>query len=359
MADACHRLEGGRRPRRGRRGTRRRSVLTRAGYVTIARGRARRADGRRFFPLDERLRLPAHHEASPWVRRRALHLAAAHPYREAARLLSAEVGVPVDHRSVWRWVQAEGTKRRAAKQQGVRAMFGDGEAPPRPKQGPPEALTVGIDATGIRLQDGTLTSVKLAVAFTSSERVRRTRKRALARRHVFAALQDTDSFGMALAHELEAVYGAHRIPRLMVLGDGEPWIEALTRSWLPTARYQCDWWHLGAEVRELCRDDLKGWPRLRRRAFRHTDRLARDLLAGRVGGDPEEARLLGRYLARNGPHLYTFARMGPGRWLHGSGPAEKHIELTVNRRFKRRGMSWSRQGAANLLTLRLEVIAAT
>src|SRR5205823_5946911 len=150
----------------------------------------------RYFPLDERLHLPAHHEASPWVRRRALQLAACHPYREAARLLSAEVGASVDHRAVWRWVQAEGSKRRTVKDQAVRAMFTDGEAPPRPKEEPPGALTIGIDATGIRLQDGTLTSVKLAVAFTSSERVRRTRKRALSGRHVFAALSDTDSFGM-------------------------------------------------------------------------------------------------------------------------------------------------------------------
>jgi len=49
--------------------------------------------------------------------------------------------------------------------------------------------------------------------------------------------------------------------------------------------------------------------------------------------------------------------MGPGEWMHGSAPAEKHIELTVNRRFKRRGMRWSKKGARNLLAIRLEVIA--
>ena len=56
-------------------------------------------------------------------------------------------------------------------------MFEDGEAPPRPEQEPPEALTVGIDATGIRLQDGTLHSVKLAVAFTSSEQLTASKRR--------------------------------------------------------------------------------------------------------------------------------------------------------------------------------------
>lgn len=349
-----------RRGRRARKGKgRSRTVLTRVGYATFCRGRGRREDGTRFFPLDEQLGLPAHHEATPAVRRRGCELAACHPYREAARLLSSEVGAPVDHRAVWRWVQAEGDARLRERAEAINRLFEDGEPPPAPNEPVPEALTVGIDATGIHLQDGTTASAKLAVAFTASEPLRAKGKRRLLRRTVFAEIAEVDEFGMALAHELERSYGAHRIPRMMVLADGEPWIEGLTRSWLPTARYQCDWWHVGAKVREFCRAELHRFPRLRRRAFRGTTRLASDLLAGRAGGDPEEARVLGAYLARNGPHLHTFTAMGPGHWLHGSGPAEKHIELTINRRFKRRGMSWSHRGARNLLALRLEVIAKT
>ena len=111
MVGLCRRREISRGPRaRKARHGRRRTVLTRAGYITITRGRARRPDGARYFPLDEGLGLASHHEASSAVRRRGCHLAAEHPYREAARLLSAEVGAPVDHRAVWRWVQAEGIK---------------------------------------------------------------------------------------------------------------------------------------------------------------------------------------------------------------------------------------------------------
>lgn len=349
-----------RRSRRSRKHRgRARTVLTRLGYLTFRRGRSRRADGTRFFPLDEQLGLPAHHEAAPSVRRRGCELAACHPYREAASLLSTEVGAPVDHRAVWRWVQAEGDARLRERAEAINRLFCDGEPPPGPNESVPGALTVGIDATGIHLQDGTTASAKLAVAFTASEPLPAKGKRRLIRRTVFAEIAEVDEFGMALALQLERSYGAHRIPRMMVLGDGEPWIEGLTRSWLPTARYQCDWWHVGAKVREFCRAELHRFPRLRRRAFRGPTRLASDLVAGRAGGDPEEARLLGAYLARNGPHLHTFTAMGPGHWLHGSGPAEKHIELTINRRFKRRGMSWSHRGARNLLALRLEVIAKT
>jgi len=94
------------------------------------------------------------------------------------------------------------------------------------------------------------------------------------------------------------------------------------------------------------------------KAFSRPHSLARDLLAGRWRVDPDKARELAIYLQNNGDHLYTYRTMGPGGWMRGSAPAEKHVELTVNRRFKRRGMRWSRRGARNLLAIRLEVIAA-
>lgn len=38
---------------------------------------------------------------------------------------------------------------------------------------------------------------------------------------------------------------------------------------------------------------------------------------------------------------------------YGSGPVEKTVDITVARRFKKRGMSWYRRGANPLLRLRL------
>jgi hypothetical protein len=358
MVQAVHRIEAARGPRsRKARFGRRRTILTRCGYLTITRGRSRRPDGSRYFPTDEHLGLAPHHEASAWVRRRGCELAAEHPYREAARLLGSEVGAHVDHRAIWRWVQADGDRALHVRVGKVNAMFGDGEAPPAPGRPVPERLTVAVDATGIRLIDGEGGSVKLAVAFTGTDQVRPGR-RALAERMVFADIGDPDHFGMALAHEMERTYGAHRIPALMLLADGETWIKHLADDWLPGARYQCDHWHLAVKVREFCLREEARFRTMLRRAFEHPHRLAKDLLAGRYRGDPDKARELAVYLANNGDHLHTHRTMGPGHWMHGSGPAEKHIELTVNRRFKRRGMRWSRRGARNLLAIRLEVIAA-
>jgi hypothetical protein len=345
MSQVCQRLEAGRgrRARRARHG-RKRTLLTRCGYLTLTRGRSRRPDGTRFFPLDERLQLAAHHEASPWVRRRGCALAAEHPYREAARLLSAEVGVDVDHRAIWRWVQQDGDERLRARAEKVNALFADGEAPPAPDHPVPERLTVAVDATGIRLIEREGASVKVAVCFTASEQVRDTRKRRLADRMVFADICEPDPFGRTLAYELERTYGAHRIGSCLLLADGEAWIKQLAGDWLPTARYQCDHWHLAVKVREFCGREEHRFRRMLDRAFAAPHRLAAQLLAGRWKGDPERARELATYLTNNGDHLHTYrahgtraldARLRPcrkARGADGEPPVQTSRDAVVSNR---------------------------
>jgi hypothetical protein len=59
-------------------------------------------------PLDKALGLEPNDPCSPWVRAKASLLAQAHPYRQAAGLLSQMIGSKVDHRRVWGWVQQAG-----------------------------------------------------------------------------------------------------------------------------------------------------------------------------------------------------------------------------------------------------------
>lgn len=108
---ACATLEGavlaegaGARQRR-----RRRYLLTRFGELRFYRWQTVR-DGRYGHPLDEALGLPAKDPCSPWVRATAAWLAQAHPFRQAARLLSMMVGARVDHRRVWGWAQTSGRR---------------------------------------------------------------------------------------------------------------------------------------------------------------------------------------------------------------------------------------------------------
>ena len=70
------------RARRGQTG-RERPCSPRAGYITFTPGPCSPARRDQVLSLEERLGLPPHHEASPWVRRRGCDLAEEHPYQEA------------------------------------------------------------------------------------------------------------------------------------------------------------------------------------------------------------------------------------------------------------------------------------
>src|SRR5581483_2936510 len=82
---------------------------------------------------------------------------------------------------IWRWVQQDGDEKLRERAERVQAMFGDGEAPPRPDRPVPSRLTVAVDATGIRLIEGEGASVKLAVSFTGTERLTGSKRRLLRR----------------------------------------------------------------------------------------------------------------------------------------------------------------------------------
>jgi len=166
-------------------------------------------------------------------------------------------------------------------------------------------------------------SVKLAVAFTGCDQLTGTKRR-LVGRHIFADISEPDPFGQALAYELERTYGAHRIDACMLLADGETWIKHLAGDWLPTARYQCDHWHLATRIREFCEREETRFRRMLDRAFSAPHRLATQLLAGRWKGDPAKARELSIYHEQRRPPAHVQAhgsrgvdaRLRPGREAH-------------------------------------------
>ncbi len=219
----------------------------------------------------------------------------------------------MDHRAIWRWVQADGDQELRRRAEHVEAMFGDGQAPPRPERPVPDRLTVAVDATGIRLIEGEGASVELAVSFTGTEQVGGTRRRPVDR-HVFADTCEPDPFGRALAHELERTDGAHRIGACMLLADGETWIENLAGDWLPSARYRCDHFHPAVKIRGFCDREEQRFRRMLRRAFASPHRLAAELLRALAGGSGQGP---GSSRSTSGT---TAATCTPAaRWAPGSG----------------------------------------
>ena len=69
-----------------------------------------RSTGRYGYPLDHILELTPRQHASPWVVAQAVALATRVPYRQATALLTGWLEAPVDHRTVYAWVQQAGAQ---------------------------------------------------------------------------------------------------------------------------------------------------------------------------------------------------------------------------------------------------------
>lgn len=86
---------------------RRRYLITRFGELRFSRLQTRTRAGYGHL-LDEALGLTPADPCSAWVRESASWLAEAHPFCQAARLLSEMIGAPIDHRRLWGWARSSG-----------------------------------------------------------------------------------------------------------------------------------------------------------------------------------------------------------------------------------------------------------
>ncbi|MDI6773703.1 MAG: UPF0236 family protein [bacterium] len=365
MDDAASRAASSRAQRHKPRGS---HLLTRFGWVRLMRWQVRDpATGRYACPLDSILGLWPHQHVSPWVRDQAVAFATRVTYRQAAHLLGALLDVPLDHRTLFRWVQQAGATIVACEDAQQTAVFADGDLPvsdPTPR----EIIVAEVDGTFLHAQHedmpnfevrlGVLASGKALESLTAKHRRYR-----LQERLCYAGVEPAQAFGERLFLAGERHLGLSRAHHLLLIGDGADWIEALAGHQRWKATYHLDWWHLRRAITEA----FPGQPRMIRRLlhYLHTGRggrLPALIRAAKVagGGDPQRLNDLLGYVQSNMHGFYGAdhlrPRLSPQARLvavHGSGAVEKHIELVIGRRFKGRGMRWTRAGANRLLKLRL------
>jgi hypothetical protein len=344
-----------------------RHLLTRFGWVRLHRWQARKRDGGYCRPLDERLGLEPHQHASPWILAQSVALATRLPYRQATSLLGSFVEAPIDHRSLYRWVQREGAAIVAEEDDLQEAVFQHGEVPARdPKER--ELILAEVDGTFLRAQreEGDKFEVRLGVLTTGKELeslTAKNRRYRLQERVRYGGAEAAGDFGERLFLKGEAHLGLSHAQHLLLVGDGAEWIEALAghRRWRAT--YQLDWWHLTHAFHRTFPEHPKLVKRLKRDLYRGQGkkiipavRLAR--LSGI--GDPEQVDKLLTYLEANQAGFYGARSLRPLLseeaklvCVEGSGAVEKHIDLSICRRFKGQGMRWTRKGANRLLKLRI------
>jgi len=342
-------------------------MLTRFGWIRLHRWQARRNEGGYCHPLDELLGLESHRHASPWILAQSVALATRLPYRQATSLLSSFVEAPIDHRSLYRWVQREGAAIVAEEDDLQRAVFQHGEVPERhPKER--ELILAEVDGTFLRAQreEGDKFEVRLGVLTTGKELeslTAKNRRYRLQERVRYGGVETAGDFGERLFLKGEAQLGLSHAQHLLLVGDGAEWIEALAGHERWKATYQLDWWHLTHAFQRVFPEHPKLVQRLKRDLYDgQGHKILPAVRLARLNGlgDPEQVDKLLTYLEANRGGFYGARSLRPQLspearlvCVEGSGAVEKHIDLAICRRFKGQGMRWTRKGANRLLKLRI------
>lgn len=343
-------------------------LLTRFGWIRMKRWQMRDSQGRFFCPLDQVLDLHPRQHASPWILRQSISLATRLPYRQAAYLLGGFLEEDIDHRSLYRWIQKAGAQIVEEEDELQTDVFEHGVVPPRDRK-EREIVLTEVDGTFLRAQreESDRFEVRLGVLTTGKSLESQTaqnRRYRLEERVRYGGVEAAQDFGERLFLKGEARLGLSRAQHLLLVGDGADWVEALAGHDRWRATYQLDWWHLTHAFHRTFPDHPQLVKRLKHNLYRgEGDKIIPAVRLAKINGigDPERVESLLGYLETNQagfygarslrPHLSPEARLV---CVEGSGAVEKHIDLTICRRFKGQGMRWTRAGANRLLKLRIK-----
>jgi hypothetical protein len=276
------------------------------------------------------------------------------PYESAsAELLERMAGVPVSTEKLQALVREAGARATASLTAEPVAA-----GPSREAQSP---LTVGIDG-GMIFVDRRWQEVKLACLYDGADRVSTPTRGTLTRRAVVAVRGGPADLSARLWPQAAALGAADR--RVVVLGDGAPWIWHLAEVMFPDRVEILDWYHADEHISAVART-LYGEGTDKAATWRATqlDRLAADDVDQVI----ESLRFLGahqrtatkrtavadlaRYLTTNRARMryHTFRAAG---YAIGSGAVESAVSHVVQQRMKRVGMRWRSTGADAMLALR-------
>jgi len=350
-----------------KKGKRSKYLCTRLGWIRYERQKVRYLEeGRYGFPLDEALGLRPYQQGSNWVRKRGIELACDHPYRQAADLLAQEIGEELSHRTLHRWVQEEGRRLRREEETKRRRIFEEGDTLEGEGE-EREIVVVEVDGTMLSSQEerGERFEVKLGLMYTGKELESKEAKRRryrLKEKVLYGGVEEGEAFGEKLYLRGEERLNLGGAKHLLFIGDGAKWINEIAGADYWKSVYQLDWWHYQRKLRETLKGEEKLVGELLRLLREGEGEEHRRLLRLRRMMIREEGEKLDElldYLEDNWEGLYgSWSLRGKVKaqevLVVGSGAVEKNIELLIGRRFEKRGMSWSREGANNLLKLRIE-----
>jgi len=328
-------------------------IRTLVGALRYRRIRLRcRGCGREIYPLDRAIGLEGKDGMTLGVRERALWAAVEVSYEKAHHFLQKFTGLEVSSKKIHQMAWEEGGRIAAWQEVKREAVFGKGENLAEQIGEGPEVLYVQVDGTAVHdRESGEWMECRVGTSF--SRRVNVSRGRVwLMDKKTYASVEKAESFGEKFYIEC-LKQGVENAGRVYFISDGALWIKKLKNDYFPQAIGVLDIWHFERELKRVLGEEktetvekLKSLA-LEGKAEEIVNRLMKEVSVDRKKS--EDIFKLAEYVMNNAEWIRNIPRVKG----YGSGPVEKTVDITVSRRFKKRGMSWYRHGVNPLLQMRL------
>jgi len=343
-----------------------RSLWTSGGQVRFWRRRfISEADEHSLLLFDLRVGLGRWQRTTELAEKKMAEAAADIPsYEMSARSLGRIWNRTPSAMTVWQAVQKVGERELERTVQRRRSIFGDGDLPGSERPAP-EFLAVEADGTYISAwrQKGVDHEVNVGLSYTGKGR--RGKRRWLEQKYLCAGLTNSRDFGKDLFAMVQERHNVVDVDHGLFLSDGALSLRKIRQNHFPRLTPQLDWAHMHRKMDEAYGPGNRG----------RSAEVLRTLYAGRRGTACRQIRLDARRNRSRREHLRDLLGyvQGPGQDLYGarklrkrglrlpphmngSGGIERNIGILVVHRMKRRGMSWTRRGAANLLAVRTNLL---
>jgi len=320
-------------------------IYTRHGSIRLSRRYmiCKRCNAKR-LPRDEALRVPG--RFSPAVIELMALVGVTESSRQASEKLLKLSGLSISHKTILEHTVQMGN---TLQQQQSR------QAPISPM--PPETMRayVSIDGVMVNTHHG-WREMKLGCIYDDDH---------LWRQYV-ASVEDSQAFGARL-RQVAGLSGTHKVPELVAIADGAPWIWEQVRTRLPFVDVEIvDFYHAAEQLASTARElygqgtaQAKRWLQLHRHILRHegVGPLLKKLRSTRRyrNGEGEMHRLVG-YFTRHRQRM-DYPRLHQQGYDIGSGLIESSCKNVVQMRLKGPGMKWCEERASAVATLRAALLS--
>jgi hypothetical protein len=320
------------------------------------------------YPVDEWMGLKAHQRVSPGLAEAIVEQTVCRPYAQAAKVCEKLTGVTRSVMGNWKLVQGFGKRSRDRvpalpdwKKKALPVLLPD-------KPDPCPILGVDPDATYVRPRRKTDTNheLKMAVLYTHREKKGRKRWRLGNKQVILGTVRESaPELFNRVTEKAVAEYALHSGSRVVVHGDGDPWIRRFGEDYCPQALNRLDPYHVFKKIREatgveeIPKDWIEDFYKNPRSLIGKVEVLGRQMADTK---DRERIEQLAGYLKNNEEGMRPsgvpkeIKKRFPRMYLRGSGTIESNIFQTICQRFKGPRMMWSEEGLNNLSFLRQEYL---